>query len=66
MIDPIFVVLWLAYHVALIVYFNYRLNEEERGRERREQARRERLVALGFRTRASPAAEPKEESVFLA
>jgi hypothetical protein len=66
MIDPIFVVLWMAYHAAVIAYFNHRLNEEERSRERREQARRQRLVALGFRTRASPAAEPQEEIVFLA
>ncbi len=62
--DSFWVFLWVAYHVAVFAYFNYRLDDEERMRQRREQARRERLLALGFRPPGR--LPPKKEGSFLA
>ncbi|MGH8508788.1 MAG: hypothetical protein ACREVH_08735 [Gammaproteobacteria bacterium] len=62
--EPWIPILWFFYHVAVIAYFQWRLRGEEQERERKRQARRERLLALGFWTRQSP--KPRDEMVILA
>ncbi|OOO01425.1 MAG: hypothetical protein USCGTAYLOR_02362 [Chromatiales bacterium USCg_Taylor] len=63
--EPWIPILWFLYHLAVIAYFQWRLYGEERERERKRQARRDRLLALGFlRTRQSP--KPRDEIVMLA
>ena len=62
--EPWIPILWFLYHLAVIAYFQLRLHGEERDRERKRQARRDRLLALGFGTRESP--KPRDEIVMLA
>ena len=57
--EPWIPILWFLYHLAVIAYFQLRLHDKERDRKRKRQARRDRLLALGFRTRRSQ--KPRDE-----
>ncbi|MGH8582710.1 MAG: hypothetical protein ACREWG_07940 [Gammaproteobacteria bacterium] len=63
--EGIIVLLWLAYHIVVIAYFNYKLNQEEDYRAAKERARLQRLATLGFRVRQKPRREG-EEAVLIA
>ncbi|MGH8583314.1 MAG: hypothetical protein ACREWG_11125 [Gammaproteobacteria bacterium] len=57
--EPWILILWFLYHLAVIAYFQLRLHGEERERDLKRQARRDRLLALGFGTRQSQ--KPRDE-----
>ncbi len=63
--EGIIVLLWIAYHIVVIAYFNYKLNQEEDCRAAKERARLQRLAALGFRVPRKPCRKG-DEAVLIA